>query len=213
MDALASLGFGLVAGLALAIPLGAIGVLLIGEGAARGFMGGLAAAAGVATVDVLYATGAALAGAALGPVIAAASPWPEVVGGLILILLAVSGLRSRTAGQTPEGAEATTGSPTSARRRYALFVGLTALNPATFLYFASLLTGLAGVTASGDRILAFVLGVGLSSFCWQAVLVAVGGLLGRASGRALRRITPIVGNVTIGALGVLIIVRAVTPIL
>ncbi|MHA7208948.1 LysE family transporter [Arthrobacter sp. MDT1-65] len=211
MDVFAALGFGLVAGLALAIPLGAIGVLLVGEGAARGFRAGLHAAAAVATVDVLYATVAAGAGAALGPVLAAASPWPEVAGGLVLLALAVHGLRTARRTTTADPGADSARQPTGTRR-FALFFGLTALNPATFLYFASLLTGLAGVTSSGDRIIAFVLGVGVSSLCWQAVLVALGGLLGRATGRGLRRITPIVGNVTIGALGLLIIVRALTHV-
>ncbi len=93
----------------------------------------------------------------------------------------------------------------------ALFLGLTALNRATVLYFSSVPAGLSGVSASGDRIVALVLGVGLSSLGRQAILVAAGALLGRASGRALRRITPLAGNLTVGALGVLIIVRALTP--
>ena len=60
-DALVS---GLVAGWGVAIPLGAIGVLLVDLGMRGGFRHAAPAAAAVATADLLYAAVAAAAGAA-----------------------------------------------------------------------------------------------------------------------------------------------------
>ena len=53
MDFSVALLAGMVAGLALAAPLGAIGVLLLQEGVIRGLRRGLPGAAAVATLDIL----------------------------------------------------------------------------------------------------------------------------------------------------------------
>ena len=55
---------GLLAGWGVAIPLGAIGVMVVDLGMRGGFRPAAAAAAGVATADLLYAAVAAAAGAA-----------------------------------------------------------------------------------------------------------------------------------------------------
>ena len=72
---------GCAAGLGVAMPLGAIGVLILREGMLRGYRSGLAAATGVATVDTLYCLGALLAGAALSPVIASWGDIPAICPG------------------------------------------------------------------------------------------------------------------------------------
>src|SRR4051812_35110792 len=56
---------GLIAGWGVAIPLGAIGVLVVDLGMRSGFGAAGAAAAAVATADLLYAGVAAVAGAAV----------------------------------------------------------------------------------------------------------------------------------------------------
>lgn len=64
---------GAVAGLAIAGPVGAIAVLIIQTGLSRGVRAGLAAGAGTATADGIYATIAVLAGigvsALIGPLV------------------------------------------------------------------------------------------------------------------------------------------------
>ncbi|MEU0394786.1 hypothetical protein ABZ208_18795 [Streptomyces sp. NPDC006208] len=82
---------GAIAGLGVAMPMGAIGVLLVQE-AMRDRRGAMAGAAAVACVDMAYA---ALA-TALGPLVAAAlsgvEAWVRLVSALILAVIAVHGL-------------------------------------------------------------------------------------------------------------------------
>src|SRR3954467_11999066 len=66
---------GLVAGWGVAVPLGAIGVMLVDLGMRAGFRSAAPAAAAVATADLLYAAAAAAAGRA------AARPPPRAGGG------------------------------------------------------------------------------------------------------------------------------------
>ncbi|MEU1888759.1 LysE family transporter [Micromonospora sp. WMMD987] len=78
---------GFAAGLGVAMPLGAIGVLVVREGMLRGHRSGLAAASGVATVDTLYCLGALLTGAALAPVIASWGDTPRYLSGVVIVVL------------------------------------------------------------------------------------------------------------------------------
>jgi threonine/homoserine/homoserine lactone efflux protein len=97
---------GAMAGLGVAMPVGAIGVLLVQE-AMRDRRGAMAGAAAVALVDMAYA---ALA-TALGPLVAAAlsgvEAWVRLVSALILTAIAVHGLlASRRAGHPAPRADA-----------------------------------------------------------------------------------------------------------
>lgn len=213
MSVIPSLLAGLIAGLALAAPLGAIGVLLIQEGVTRGWRRGLASAAAVATVDILYCVaavvaGTAAAGALASTVAASWAPWPQIIGGVALIAIGVHGLarsgRRVAAGESPQHASG----GDSGGRRYALFLGLTALNPATLVFFAAILTGLGSVTESAATAGAFVVGVGVASFGWQTLLVALGAGLRHTTGHAFRRWTAVVGNSVVVILGALLLVRA-----
>ncbi|MGK9147129.1 LysE family transporter [Plantibacter flavus] len=206
MDMHVALISGIIAGLALAAPLGAIGVLLVQEGVTRGLRGGIASAAAVATVDVLYCTAAVTAGALAGPIVRGWSPWPQLVGGGVLCAM---GLRSilkvgRASGHAVD-------QPVRRRRsalgRYTLFLGLTALNPATLVYFAAILTALGTITGSPATAIVFTAGVGVASFAWQALLVALGALLGRITGTSFQRWTAIIGNGLVIVLGALLIVH------
>ncbi|WP_460774292.1 LysE family transporter [Microbacterium sp. GXF7504] len=191
---------GVLAGLALAVPLGAVGVLLLAEGATWGLRRGLPAAAGVATVDAGYAALAVFAGAALAPVITGWGVWPGVVGGLVLVALglhrAMRALRTQPAeavGREPR--------PGGGWRRFAAFVGLTALNPATLLVFAAIVAGLASTVRSPMSGSAFVAGVAAASLAWQVLLVGVGALLHRHAGAGVRRATGIVGGCAVAVFG------------
>ena len=93
--------------------------------------------------------------------------------------------------------------------RYALFLGLTAINPATLLYFAAILPGLKETASSNAAQVGFVVGVALASFAWQTLLVALGAGLRHRTGAAFRRWTAVVGSGTVVALGALLIAQAV----
>lgn len=206
MEPGAALGAGLVAGLAVAMPLGAVGVLLLQEGALRGVRHGLPGAAAVASVDTLYCALAVLAGGVAAPVVARAAPWPALVGGVALLVVAALGLRRGLSARPAAMPDERRG---AGRQRYALFLGLTLVNPGTLVYFVALMAGLAGLTARPASATAFVVGVGAASFAWQAVLVALGGALHGRMGERGRRATVLAGNAVVAALGAVMLVRAV----
>jgi len=202
----AALASGILAGLAVAMPLGAIGVLLVQEGAGLGARRALPGAAAVASVDALYCALAVLAGGVAAPLVRAWGRWPALVGSLALLVVAAIGLRRgfvARPGAVPD-------EPGRAGwRRYAVFAGLTAVNPATLVYFAALVAALPAA-ATGGAALSFVVGAGAASFAWQALLVVGGGLLGGRAGPRTRRATVVVGNGVVAALGVTMLLRALT---
>jgi len=209
MDALVTFPVGALAGLALAAPLGAIGVLLMQEGLERGLRGGLPATAAVATVDTLYCVIAVVAGTLAAPAIAGLAPWPQLGGGVVLIAIGIRALvRSlRATGAAPGRPRTAT---TSTRGRYPLFLALTAITitPATLLYFVAILPGLAQVAGSATSRFAFVAGVATASFAWQMLLVVVGAALRRTTGPRFRFGTALVGNGVVILFGILLIARA-----
>lgn len=193
---------GVVAGLALVVPLGAIGVLLIFEGAARGMRRGAPAALGVATTDLLYCAAAVTAGAAVRPALDRMGHWPRVVAGAVLVLLAlVSLVRGRRAKvdavseAVPDGGSV---------RRYLTFIGLTAVNPATLVYFAAVVSGTTAASGSVATAGVFVVGVAIASVVWQLVLVAAGNVVGRRAGRH-RASVATVGHCLVAVLGLCMI--------
>ena len=205
MDPWAALIAGIVAGLALAVPLGAIGVLLLREGTLHGTRRALPAAAGVATADVLYCTLSVTIGAIAAPVIERWSPWPALLGGALLIGMGVVGL-VRALRSTPVAADPT--APAGHAGRYARFVGLTLVNPATLIIFAGIIAGLDGRIDSVGASIAFVVGVGSASLGWGAVLVAAGGVLHARSTPRIQHVTGIVGAGIVAALGAVLIIGA-----
>lgn len=204
MEFIAVFGAGLVAGLALAVPLGAIGVLLIHEGTLRGWAGGAPAALAVATVDLLYCTTAVAAGAAFAPVIATWAPWPGITGGTALVALAAWNL-VRTRRSIVEARPSDDASHTRSSHRYLLFFGLTAINPATLVYFAAIVTGLSTLSTSTVAAALFVAGVALASLSWQLLLVLAGAILRWRAGARFRHLTTLIGHGVVGMLGVLMI--------
>ncbi|MGB7962487.1 MAG: hypothetical protein WCF12_05945 [Propionicimonas sp.] len=204
MDLLLAFATGLAAGIGVAAPLGPIGVLLIGEGVARGFRGGAPSAIAVAVVDLSYCAAALLIGAVAQPVIGSWGTWPQAIGGIVLIVLAALGIQ-RGIGRAAVSETASTAAPGA--HRFLLFVGLTALNPATLVYFTALAVGL-NVLHSPLAAGVFVVGVGVASVSWQLALVALGAYLrGRATPGA-QRLTALVGNLIVALLGAIMLVGA-----
>jgi arginine exporter protein ArgO len=208
MDLVGALASGMLAGLGVAMPLGAISVLLLGEGVERGFWGAAPGALAVGTIDTLYSFAAVVLGAVAAPVIVGWGPWPMALGGLVLVGIAAAGLwRSVT---RPDADGAATPAPTGrGRHRFALFLGLTAVNPTTLVYFAAITVGLADLLRSPVAGAVFVAGVGVASACWQLALVAIGSALGRRATPRAKVVTARVGNAIVAALGIAMILRAV----
>lgn len=170
---------GIVAGYGVALPIGAVATYLIGLGARAGLTVAAAAALGVATTDGVYAALASLGGAGLrGPLNAASTPL-TYLSAAVLIALAVhtliSALRRRA------GSAIAAESDLSAGRAYLGLAAVTALNPATIVYFIALVVGgraqLAGSSAATGIV--FSVGVLAASASWQLLLAAGGTALGR----------------------------------
>jgi len=204
MEPWSALIAGIAAGLALAVPLGAIGVLLLREGTVHGTRRALPAAVGVATADVLYCILAVTVGTIAAPAIARLSPWPAVVGGALLIGMGVHGIVRASRAPATAAAPA----PAAGVGRFARFLGLTLVNPATLLIFASIVAGLDGRIDGVAAAAAFVIGVGAASLGWQSLLVAAGGLLHARSTARVQRITGVVGSGIVAVLGGALIIGA-----
>ena len=173
---------GALAGLAVAMPVGAIGAYLLGLAARERFAVAAAAGLGVASVDGAYALVAAVGGSGLRTVLQAVS---TVLTGLAAVVLV--GLAGRTLQQAIRRyravvpAVAAADRPVGAGRAYLGLVGLTAVNPATVITFSAVVLGRpAGADAmSGPPVLLFAVGALVASAAWQLLLVGGGAVLGR----------------------------------
>ena len=83
---------GVLAGYGIAVPVGAIAILIIEAGMRRGFPVGFAAGSGAASADLLYATLAALAGQVLAPALMPFAPELRWASAVVLIALGSWGL-------------------------------------------------------------------------------------------------------------------------
>jgi threonine/homoserine/homoserine lactone efflux protein len=202
---------GLVAGYAIAIPVGAIAVLIIHTALTQGLRAGLAAGAGAATADLVYALIAALAGlwvtTLIGPLIGPL----RLAGGAILIAFGVRGLLVlRSARETLDPMAAHQEARRPHHQTFLAMLGLTLLNPATVVYFTALTVGLPFLGDAGER-LVFAAAAGVASLSWQWLLALIGAALGRGGGHRVRSVTSLIGNAVIVVLGALILVSGVAP--
>jgi len=199
---------GAFAGYVIAIPVGAIAILIVDMALRRGFQAGFFAGAGAASADLIYASLAAIAGHVLAAWLAPLEVPLQIASGIVLIGLGAYGLwntrrRSRTLAEADSTRQ-------PAVRVYQQFLGLTLLNPATIAYFASLiLGGGADLNSLVDRGL-FVEGAALASLSWQTALAAFGGIAGKRLPARVQILTSVLGNLMVAGLGVASLIRAMT---
>lgn len=163
---------GLIIGLAIAAPVGPIGVLCIrrtlAEGRASGFVSGL----GAATADATYGAVAAFGLTLVTDFLLGEASWLRLVGGAFLLYLGVKTFLSRPA---EKPAEARNG---GLYKAYASTLFLTLTNPTTILSFVAIFAGMGvGATHGGFSAALLVLGVFLGSAAWWLVLSGMVGLL------------------------------------
>lgn len=157
----------LLIGVAVAAPVGAMGVLCIQRTIAGGWRAGMATGLGIATADAAFAAVAAFGVSAVSQWLVAAQAPLRIVGGLVLIWLGVRAFL--TAPRTDDVPTR----PSAGGRRYATAVGLTLTNPMTIIAFAGIFAG-AGLVAQPGVATAAVatLGVAIGSLAWWLVLVS-----------------------------------------
>jgi arginine exporter protein ArgO len=197
---------GMVAGYGIAIPVGAIAVLIIEAGLRRGFRLGFMAGAGAAAADFLYATLAAVAGGMLAAALAPLAWWLRFTSALVLFGLGGYGLwQARRAAQSKEA------KPTVNHgygRTFGQFLGLTLLNPMTVAYFSALILGMnTGMTVTTGERVAFVAGAGVASLSWQTLLAGVGSLGHRRLSPRIQMLSSVIGNLVVIGFGARILLR------
>lgn len=191
---------GLVTGWAIAVPVGAVAAFLVTLTARTSLRVGAAAALGVASIDGLYATGAVVGGAALSALIAPIADPLRLVSSVVLLGVAVLTVRQALGSG---GSMRRVVRPMTPRSAYLLFLGLTAVNPATVVYFAAVVLGNHGLVSTPVEGVAFVLAAFLASASWQLALAGGGAALGRfvTSDRG-HLVTGLVSGAVIAALAV-----------
>ena len=182
-----ALGAGVLAGLGIALPLGAIGVLIVREGVERGLRAAVPAALAVALVDFGYAVVAVVLGARVAQALSGWERLIQLAGALALAVVVVLGVRSTLRSvRTPPDQLPGRADPLPARNVFARFVALTAVNPMTAVYFVALTAGLSDQLVAGGSGAAFAVGVLLGSAAWQLVLAVAGAAAGGRMSPALR---------------------------
>ncbi|MFJ8647364.1 LysE family transporter [Streptomyces sp. NPDC093546] len=179
---------GVAAGLGVAMPLGAVGVLLVQQGM-RDRRGARAAASAVAVVDMAYAAVATT----LGPLVAAAlsgvEAWVRLASAAVLLGIAAHGLRASRHTAEPAASPQPPQPPQTAGRTFLRFAALTFINPATALYFAALTTAQGTALSGAAAGTVFVAGVFFASLAWQQLLVAASGAAGARASDTVRKWT------------------------
>lgn len=182
---------GFLIGLAIAAPLGPIGILCINrtlaEGARLGFICGL----GAATAEALYALAGTVALFAIAQWIIDDHTALRVIGGVFLVYLGARTFLRPTI-VLPSAARTPALLPPGAHAAFMSSFLLTLANPVTMLGFAAVFAGL-GVTPVGmvpgmlrgadSASAALVLGVFLGSASWWLALSALFGRLRKYLGR------------------------------
>lgn len=157
----------LILGLAVAAPVGPIGLLCINRTLERGFGAGIAGGLGTAVADGLFAALAAFGFAAFSAALLFIDAPMRLFGGLFMLWLGLKGLRT-----CPPDRPASEGRRDLLGTVAATFA-LTIVNPATILAFAAMFAGLGLAENSGwASALAVTLGVFLGSTLWWVILSA-----------------------------------------
>jgi threonine/homoserine/homoserine lactone efflux protein len=196
---------GVIAGYGIAIPVGAIGILIIDTGIRNGFGPAFFAGAGAATADLLYALLAVIGGSAIVGLVGSVEEPLRVASGLVLAVIAGAGLwRSRDIAEAVSHPTISGGRQMA--RTYARFLALTLINPATVVYFAAVIIGLGvAVGMTPGQGAAFALGAGLASLSWQTLIAAVGAFAGSRLTSRSRKVISIVGYLVILGFAVVVL--------
>lgn len=202
---------GLLAGYGVAVPVGAIAILIIGLTARTSLKVGAAAAMGVATADGLYALAAVLGGAALARLIEPVAGPLRITAAVILVALAVrTGYTAVRHHRDPARVARSGEGLSTPGRAYLGLLGLTLLNPMTIVYFGALVLGRQssdGLSAPGEVV--FVLAAFAASASWQLLLAGGGSLVGRVlTGPRGRLATALASSALILVLAVGVLVSA-----
>ena len=199
---MSTLALGFALGFLVAAQLGPMSLFLIRSTLRSGIWIGLAIGAGIAVIDLLYATAGA-AGAAPLLSIDALRLALGLLGTVVLLALGArtlwSAYRVRISGEVPEDVA-------TPRRAFLTSLGATASNPLPIASWATVFAAAstAGAAESGSGALALLVGVGLGSMACTALLATFVAATRRYAGpRFVRAVDATAGTGLIGFGGLL----------
>ncbi len=200
---------GLLLGVSIAAPVGPIGLLTIRRTISGGFRMGFATGLGAATADTIYGMIAAFGLTAVMAVLTDHATGIRLIGGVMLLVIGLRGLRSAM-----NAADSTVESGTSgiqgAWSSYLQTIGLTLTNPMTILAFVGMFAGV-GISergANAGNAVILVVGVALGSAAWWLFLATlVSRVRHRLSTGAVRLIN-VGSSVIITGFGVVAVIAA-----
>jgi len=171
---------GLIIGLGVAMAVGPMSLLTMRRTIAHGRLYGLVSGLGIASADASYGAIAAFGLTALTAVLLGARPALSLIGGVVVVWLAIGTIRARPASSAAVAVDR----PGLATAFLSIY-GMTMTNPMTILSFAGIFAGI-GLAGHGALDAALVTGgVFLGSSLWWVILTSIVGWL-------RERITPAV---------------------
>ncbi|NDB69949.1 MAG: LysE family translocator [Methylocystaceae bacterium] len=153
-------------GIAIAAPVGPIGMLCIKKTLEVGFRGALLVGLGAAFADAAFGAIATCAVSEIFKILVSNAQTIKLLGGVFLLYLAY-----REAKQTTASSEATVKSKTQLKLVAEIFF-LTMTNPMTILSFIGIFASISNGPASGLESVAMVVGIFLGSMMWWCILGA-----------------------------------------
>jgi threonine/homoserine/homoserine lactone efflux protein len=188
---------GLMAGLAIAVPVGPVNVLCASRTLSKGRLSGLMSGFGAATADAFYGAIAGFSITFLIEFLEREEFWIRVVGGLLLVAIGIVYFRkpAQAAQLRPENG--------SVHSDFSSTLLLTLTNPTTVLSFVAVLAGL-GMGGHRQWWLTFLLVAGIfcGSMLWWVILVLmVNRFRERFDQQAMRWMNRIAG-IAIGGFGI-----------
>ncbi len=210
---------GLIFGLAIAAPVGPIGILTIRRTVVGGLMFGLLSGLGAATADAIYGTVAALGLTAVSDFLIQYQTWLRLIGGLFLLYLGIQTLRAKPVNSDQLSVNskqfAVNGEQSDENKLHnsqfiihnSLFTSflstlfLTLSNPVTILSFTAVFAGFGiGSQTSGTQAgIMLVTGVFLGSALWWLTLTGMITVLRtRLNDHIFQKINLVSGLILIG---------------
>jgi threonine/homoserine/homoserine lactone efflux protein len=156
----------MIAGLALAAPVGPVGLLCIRRTLTRGMLSGLLSGMGAAVADAIYASVAAFGVTIISSTLDRYSSALEICGGILLCILGVHAIKRHHIIEVQAGA------PTNLVQTFFSTLAITLTNPATIIGYAALFSalGLTGDEGSRRGAIVLVSGVFAGSALWWLLL-------------------------------------------
>ena len=170
---------GLLAGVAAAVPIGAVAVLLLDVAHRRGFSRAAAGGLGIAGADTLFAAAAVLLAGAAARLLANWTLLVNIVSAVTLVVVALLAVRSYVteSRDARPGGNAHDLSESEARSgwlTFAVFLRAALVHPVTLVFYLALTLGLTAGFDSWAAGAVFVAGVFIASAAWHVLLARVG---------------------------------------